>query len=579
MKWIRWYGLIVFAAASAVILAFWYLFADILIERQIEKTGTSLVGAKVELDKADLTLFPLGLTLFGLQVTDPGEPMRNVFEAARISFAIDGVNLIRKKYIIEEMAVEGVKLSTERKTSGAIGRPKKAEAPEQDAMKLLTAELPDVKEVLKKEKLESIKLIEDLGEEIKADRARLEKELSELPDEKKIKQYEERIESLKGSQRGLEGIVGGAAELLALKNEIQGQLKRIAALKDEATAKTADYRKRVGEAASMPLKDAEKIVKKYSFSPEGLSNLSSLFIGGKVRRLVGDALRWRQKVDQIVAPEGKADGVKVQKPPRGKGVDVQFPEYRELPDFLIRKAAISINIPAGDIKGLVTNITGDQDILGSPMKIRLSGEKLKGLSSALLEGEINRVVPDDPKDIINFALKGYRLHDFRLTDNEYMRVAIKEALADLEIKARTKGGSIEANIGSAVRSALMDAAVKAEKNPVFDTMAAALSNVKAFNIDAGVTGKLDEYKLRVASDLDRVLSNAAGGILRDKMLAFDRGIKAGVFEKTEKPLKELNGSFGGLLDINGAAGERLKKFNELLAKATRGAIPVPKLPF
>ncbi|MBI1912569.1 MAG: TIGR03545 family protein [Deltaproteobacteria bacterium] len=577
MKWIRWNGLIAFFIISAILLVFWHFLIDILIERRIEKTGTSLVGAKVELDNADLSLFPLGLTLSGVQVTNPAEPMKNAFEVARISFTIDGANLIRKKYIIEEMAVDGVKLNTQRKASGAVGRQKKAESPEVDALKLLTFELPDVKEVLKKEDIGSIKQIEDLTTKIEADKVRFEKQLSALPDEKKIKEYEDRIESLKRSARGLGGI-GRAGELLAIKNEIQDQLKRIAALRDEMNINVTNYRKRMEEATSSPGKDAEKIVNKYSFSPDRLTNLSSLFIGGKVREWVDNGLRWRGKVNQIVSPEGKANGAEIQKPLRGKGVDVQFKEYRPLPDFLIRKASVSVNIPAGDIAGLITNITGDQDILGAPMKIRLSGEKLKGLTSALLEGEINRVTPYNPRDIINFTLKGYRLHDFKLTDNKYMLMAIKEALTDFHLKAELKGDSIDANIGSTVRSALIDTAIKGEKNAILETMSSALSGVKAFNFDAGVKGNIKDYKLRLDSDLDRVLSNAVGGILRNQMLAFERSIKADVAEKTDRPIKELNRNFEGLVDVNGLIDERFMKCKELLTKSTRGALPVPKLP-
>ena len=502
--------------------------------------------------------------------------MKNAFEAGRIAFTIDGANLIRKKYIIEEMAVEGVRLNTQRKSSGAIGRAKKGKGPEEEALKLLTFELPEVDEVIKKEKIESIKEIEGLNKEVKADRENFEKELKALPDEKKIREYERRIAALKGS-RGFGGIVGGAGEALALKNEIQADLKRVAVFKDTVAVKTADYRKRVEAAALAPGRDVQKIVSKYSISPEGLKNLGSLFVGGRVREWVENGLEWREKLDRIVSREGKEGGAEVQKSLRGRGVDVQFHEYRPLPDFLIRKASVSFNIPSGDIAGAVTNITGDQDILGSPMRIRFYGERLKGLTSALLEGEINRVAPESPRDIINFSVKGYRLHDLLLTDNEYMTVALKEALADFDLNAEVKGGMINGHIGSAVRSALTEATVKAEKNPMLDTIAAAFSDVKAFNIDAKVDGKLDAYGLSVSSDLDRVLSGAVGGALRDKVAAFESGMRGELLEKTAEPLKELNGSFKGLIDVNGIAGERLKKFDELLAEAARGVIPLPKL--
>ena len=101
MKWIRWRGLVAFVIISAVVSVFWFFLIDRIIERYIEKAGTSIVGAKVELEKADLSLFPMGLTLTGLQVTDPGSPMRNAVEAERIAFLMDAVNLLMRKVTID----------------------------------------------------------------------------------------------------------------------------------------------------------------------------------------------------------------------------------------------------------------------------------------------------------------------------------------------------------------------------------------------------------------------------------------------------------------------------------------------
>lgn len=121
--WIRWPGLIVFVALSALIVAFWLLIVDALVKRVIEATGTKMVGAKVELDSADLSLFPLGLALTRLQVTNPDAPMTNAVEIARIALTMDGLNLLRRKVIVEEMTMGGLKLNTPRTTSGAVQKP------------------------------------------------------------------------------------------------------------------------------------------------------------------------------------------------------------------------------------------------------------------------------------------------------------------------------------------------------------------------------------------------------------------------------------------------------------------------
>ena len=70
-KWIRWWGLGAFVVVAAILVGVWVFLVDGWVKILIEDGGTDAVGAKVELDAADLSLFPAGLTLTRLQVTDP----------------------------------------------------------------------------------------------------------------------------------------------------------------------------------------------------------------------------------------------------------------------------------------------------------------------------------------------------------------------------------------------------------------------------------------------------------------------------------------------------------------------------
>ena len=77
----------------------------------------SIVGAEVDV-KADVKLFPLGITLKELQVTNPDVPETNSFECRHIAFNVDSLNLLRRKVIINEMAVEGMRFDTKRTAAG-----------------------------------------------------------------------------------------------------------------------------------------------------------------------------------------------------------------------------------------------------------------------------------------------------------------------------------------------------------------------------------------------------------------------------------------------------------------------------
>jgi uncharacterized protein (TIGR03545 family) len=580
MKWIRWPGLIAFLASVAVIAVLWFLIIDTLIKTGIERTGTAIVGAKVELTKADLTLFPLGLTLTGLEVTNPDSPMTNAFEAGKIAFTMDGVNLLRRKVIIDEMAAEGVRLNTPRKTSGEV---KKAPKAEKAGPPLLTFGVPDVKEILAKEDLRSIKAITELKAAVDGAKDKWREDLKSLPDRNKIDEYKKRIDGLKASGNGVAGAVGGAAEALKLQDDIKKDLKRINDFKNSLDGKVLEYKRLAREAADAPGKDIDRIMKKYSLTPEGITNLSRYFVGGRLAEWFEKSLGWYRRAAPVLKQAHKTEGVEVVKPPRGRGEYVRFQEREPLPDFLIRKALVSVSIPAGDIKGVITGITPDQHILGAPLRFDFSGVRLKGLDSVKVNGVINRVEPERPKDTVNMDVAGLKVQEMVLSDSKDLPVVLKGAWTDFSLRAGVIGEKIDGRLTAGLKSVVIAAGGADSENALQRGIASALSGVKGFNIRADVTGTLDDYDMKVSSDLDRVLKDSVGKVVNEQAAELEKRLKAEVMKQVDGPMKELQGSLSGLDAIDGELKGLTDQMTGLLAEAGKKAAPggfkLPKLPF
>ena len=558
MKWIRWRGLAAFVVVTAIVSVFWFLVIDRVIEHYIEKAGTSMVGAKVELDKADLSLFPLGLTLTRLQVTDPSSPMRNALEAGRIAFLMDGVNLLLSKVTIDEMSVEGVRFNTPRESSGAIEKAVQA-GPEEEPF--LTFEIPDAMEVLKKEELESLRLASEIKGRIESDRVKFTEALKGLPDGKKLDAYRERLNALKTRANGPAEVLSKASSLMALKKEIEADAANIKTLARDAGKTASYYRERVEFALGAPARDVQRLTDKYAITPQGLANLSRLFFSGELIAWTDKALMWRGRAERVMKAYKPDEGVEVK--PRGNGADVRFPERRPTPDFLIRKAFVSVNIPSGDISGKVSNITGDQHILGSPMSFEFSGERLKGLDSMSLTGEINRVVPGQPSDYAKFDVRGYRIKDIDISKGSSMPLALRSGVADLSITAEIKGDGLDAGLKAGLSKLDLTAGRADEKNPFLKAGAEALSRVKAFGLGARASGTVDDYSLSVTSDLDNVLMASAGAVIAEKMSVFRAKLTKEINEEAGKKLKDMRSELSALtavkdeLDSRGLLTDRL----------------------
>ncbi|MBI3603051.1 MAG: TIGR03545 family protein [Nitrospirae bacterium] len=403
--WVRWWGLAVFVAVAAASAAFWFVFLDHFVKRMIEQTGTRLVGAKVELVAADVALFPLGLTLTGLQVTDPDEPMTNAVEVARIAMTLDGFNLIRRKVIIEEMALEGLRLGTSRKTSGAVSQQfdkanKGVLEKLAEKVSLPSFEVPDIKTIMAGADLESVKLAESLRAEIQAEQDNWKKRLADLPDKAKLNDYKTRIERLKSSGKGgVGGILGVVGEVAAIQKDLERDLASIQRAKAEFDTKLTSLKQRVDQAVQAPQEDVRRLQEKYSLSPQGLANMSGVLLAGQSGAWVRKGVVWYGKMQPVLARvKERQQGHEVVKPVRGKGVDVRFKEQAPLPDFLIRLSKVSAQLDVGDVSGRIENITPDQDILGLPLTFSFAGEKLKGVQSLHFAGTLNHVLPESATD-------------------------------------------------------------------------------------------------------------------------------------------------------------------------------------
>lgn len=583
-RWIRWPGVIAFAVVTVLLAAVWWLLVDGMIECAIERAGAQAVGAKVELAAADLTLIPLGLTLTGLQVTDPDAPMTNAVEARRISFLMDGLNLLRRKVIINEMTVDGVRFGTPRKTSGAIGKqePGIVQKVARTKFVLPSAQIPDIKDILAKEELQSLKLAESLRTDIQAEQDRWKQQMAELPDKAKFDDYKQRLDKVKSAGKGgLGGIVSGASDVAAIQKDLSQDLDKITTAKKTFEGNLAQLRKRLDEATKAPEEDLRRIRDKYALSPQGLANMSRALIEGPLGDRIQKALGWYAKLQPYLQSNGEHKGTaEVVKPLRGKGMDVRFKERAPLPDFLIRTAKIGLDLSAGLVSGTIRNITSEQHVVGTPTTFTFSGEKLSGLESLALNGEINRVDPAKPHDAAALKVRGYHLTDLTLSDDDTLPVSVKEARTDLDLKAGLRGEALDADLAATLQSVRITTGAKPDASAVAKAVTSALSDVKALHLKADVTGTVKQYDVHLSSDLDQVLKKALGKQMQEQVNKFEGRLRTAIAEKVGKPLGDLKSSFGGLNGINDELNARLQQAGGLTKGGGKDAgLGGLKLPF
>lgn len=572
-KIVRWQGILLFVAVSVLLAVLGRLFLNPFTERTIEKTGATIVGAQVDLDAARVSLAPLGITLTRLQVTNPNAPANNIVEAGLISFHMDGPNALRHKTIIDEMRVENVRLNTPRKSPGFVVQGGKSIV--EQLAELPSFVIPNVKEVFEEERanLPSLKLITGAVDDGTKAKAKWEAKVKELQAAADPDKYQKMYEALKSKtgQASLGNLLGGAKDVVALQKQVRTDLKTIASAKEEFTADTAALKRIVTEAPGLVAADARKLVEKYSLTSSGLANISRLLFGNKIAGDVRSALQWNDRLAPLIdRVKTVVKGKEVVKPLRAKGMDVRFREDHPLPDFLARLVNVSVSLTAGDFSGRIENLTPDQDILGQPLKFRFAGENLKGLKSIALEGTFDRVRAEARKDVLNVRIRGYRAGGLKLATNQALPISLTEGLVDLDIGATVEKGGITARIAAGIHGARLAVEPKETRQGLAGRVDAAirtaLQSVSSLNLTAEIGGPTDAFEVKVRSDLDDVLKNAVGAVVRDQMAGLERDLKAAIAERAAGPLQSLGLGVKDLdaygLELDGLT----KRLNDLLKK-------------
>ena len=580
MKMIRWQGLVSFIIISGLIAGAWLFLIDGIIERSIEFVGTKAVGAKVDLKKADLSLSPLGLTLEGLEVTDPDEPMKNMVEVAHTSFLMDFGHLLHGKAIVDEMTLDGVRTGTERKKSGAVkgAAVEKATAKEGassgDTFSFPSMDIPDPKEILAREELETLKLVDIIRADIKNGKSQWKERIDGLPDSKKLKEYKARFkEAKKGLKGGVLGILGGAGELKALKADIKKDINSIKTARKDLKSEIANLKSRVAQVKAMPKKDLRRLKEKYSLSSGGLSNFSRMLFGGKIAEWTDTAFAWHEKLKPVIekAMEEKPAEAKEQKSERGKGINVRFREFKPMPDYLVKLAKVSADITAGKVRGEIKEISSDQTIRNLPTTFNFSGDKLEGIGSLSIDGEVNRLDVSTPKNKVNMKITGYALKDVVLSEGADFPVSLSKADSDFSLKASLIKGVLDADFDGRFNSVSLSGGDKDGDGHLKKSLYEALSDIRGFSLKVALDGTREVYKVRLSSNIDNVLKKAVGSIVKKESAKLQQGLKSAITEKVNGPINRLTGDIGGLNLFDKQLSSQLGDLEGLLSAAKSGS--------
>ena len=113
-------GVVLCAVLIALAVVGQIVLTDLFFEDALRGGLAAAVGAEVNIERADLSLFGEGLEIEGLQITDPGKPTHNLFQAKRLAGDVSVSGLLTKRLIVNRLVIDDAQTDAKRAAPGEV---------------------------------------------------------------------------------------------------------------------------------------------------------------------------------------------------------------------------------------------------------------------------------------------------------------------------------------------------------------------------------------------------------------------------------------------------------------------------
>lgn len=546
---IRWKGIAVFGGIIVFIFILSFFLTDHWIERQIEDAGSSLVGAKVEIDGLDVELLDMYISLQHLQVTDPKNTMRNTIETGEINFDVSFWPLLSGKLIVEKMTIKEIQHDTPRKTDGKIegGFSKATKGYVGEAASFLKKEgteyaTPAISGLGKQASTDSIFSRLDLKSIAKMDS--LEKEV-----DKKYKKWNERIknidiekdiaiirsESKNIDTKKLSDPVKLKKSLDAV-NKIRKSVDRLNnTYKEVKNDFSKDYNSTSADlknASAWVADDYKKAMAIANIPDFSVENIGKIIFGNEVMNQYSTYMGYLATAREYLEPS-EAAPPKEEGPQRFEGQNIHFTKRYADPDWWIKK--VDISAYWGDIllTGQITDIVSNQKQINKKTILVASGKSERG--ARLTIDAFFNYLDEIPNENIQIKYDGFSLKNRSLSKSAYLPGKVENGMGTIFSETDLKGEIINGSINfTGTEMTLKSGNEQSSQNRYTKMIQDALADIKTVAMTAKIYGKTDQLKFDLNSNIDRLVRDALKKALNKEVEKAKADIKKRIDSETKK---------------------------------------------
>ena len=536
VKVFRWKAVGPLLLFGLVLAILWWLFADGIARRTSEKVGTTVLGARVDIDHLHIDLIGGKIELRGLTLASPQEPMRNLLQADELVADIDVVPLLERKVVIDRLAANGLRFGTPRETPGfdttAI-REGGADTPAEEAkleaiafvqrldVPLLNLATGKVKlDSLDPARLETVRVARAVAARTDTASQRFRQGLDSLHVPRVVDSVEAMLPRLKKAKATDIAAINDARRMLDQVKRIDDQLKNI---ERGVTGGIATLKTGLDELNAARQRDYAAARNLVKLPKLDAANIGAALFGGAAVARFQQALYWATLARKYMPP-----GLMPREDPapprvRRAGTNVRFPGERAYPGFLLREGEVSFELASDSAPrsydGRLTGLTSQPALYGRPTTFAAS-------APALQVGALVDHIGAVARDTAAGTLQGVGLPAL---DVPGLPLKLEPGAGDMTLAFALSGDNLRA------RWSVKSDAVRWTRDPaaaaggtVEQLLQRVLEGVKELDLSAEVRGTLAQPRFGVRSNLDQAVASSLKAMVGEEVAAAEKRVRAAV---------------------------------------------------
>lgn len=574
----RWKGIIVLAVLIGIIVALSFLLTDRWLEKSMEKAGTAIVGAKVEIDRLDFSLFGLHMRWDSLQVTNPKNTMKNILTTGRTDFDMQFGPLLKKKVIIDNIQMTNVTSGTDRTTDGKVEKKKKAKESKPnfitktiDRMEADIAAAPawqlddfsskvNVDSILQFLNITSPAKMDSLQKNIAGTYDYWDSTFSAVTWEKEINFLKSRATAINPDElQTLDGLQAAYKTLNLVNEKVDSLETFVTSTRKEFSEDINSTTSQVGQVDNWIKDDYKNALAQAKLPSINKENIAQFIFGGKV---VNQATQILGTVNMVrgYADKFKSDKPKKEKPPRFKGQTIYFTKQQALPSFWIKNIDLSGHTTRGlEIGGQLKNLVSNQKVIGEPTTFDIKGKRGDGANMDFL-GELN-YLGESPLEKFTMNMHAIPLNNVKLSDSPILPQKMNKGAGDVTAALEVGGSSLNGDLSFVAKQIDFNFGEQPSEKPLDKTVRKILQSASKIDLEVSLKSDEDNTRLGLDSNLDELFAKELQNIVGEEIQAARDKIEARVEEKVTKVKEDFDAYVSNQTDKLEA---EMKKYEDML---------------